>query len=208
MMIRRNTAGFTLVELMVAMAIATLVLAAIYAAFNAQMRRYTTEQQVVEMQQNIRAAMYLLKKDLRLAGYSPADPPVNAGFVADFLSFGAPHDGCGAVTDASDIAFTMDSNENGVIDGGSSFELIAYRHDPTNMWLERYDAVTGTWQRVAEKIQSLTFTYRRVDDSVIATPVTGSNLQDIRYVNITIQATSGQRAMQLSDKVKCRNMGT
>ncbi|MGE5256956.1 MAG: PilW family protein [Hyphomicrobiales bacterium] len=207
MRIRHNKGGFTLVELMVAMAIATIVLASIYAAFNAQMRRYTTEQQVVEMQQNIRAAMYLLKRDIRVAGYSPVDPPVSAGFVADFVSFGAPHDGCGAVTDATDIAFTMDTNENGAIDSGNSFELIAYRHDPLNMWLERYDAATGTWQRVAEKIQSITFTYRRADDSVIATPVTGSNLQDIRYVNITIQATSGQRTMQLSDKVKCRNIG-
>jgi type IV pilus assembly protein PilW len=207
MRIRHNNGGFTLVELMVAMAIATIVLASIYAAFNAQTRRYTTEQQVVEMQQNIRAAMYLLKRDIRLAGYSPVDPPVSAGFVADFVSFGAPHDGCGALTDATDIAFTMDINENGAIDSGSSFELVAYRHDPLNMWLERYDAATGSWQRVAEKIQSITFTYRRADDSVIASPVTGSNLQDIQYVNITIQATSGQRTMQLSDKVKCRNIG-
>lgn len=207
MRIRRNHAGFTLVELMVAMAIATIVLASIYAAFNAQMRRYTTEQQVVEMQQNIRAAMYLLKKDIRLAGYSPADPPADAGFVADFVSFGSPHDGSGAITDASDIALTMDSNGNGAIDSGSSFELIAYRHDPVNMWLERYDAATGTWQRVAEKIESVTFTYRRADDSVMATPVTGSNLQDIRSVGIDIQASTGKRSMQLSDKVKCRNMG-
>jgi len=69
---------------MVAMAIATIVLAAIYAAFDVQMKRHTAEQQVVEVQQNIRAAMYLLKKDIRLAGYSPADPPANAGFVATF----------------------------------------------------------------------------------------------------------------------------
>jgi len=208
MMIRRNTDGFTLLELMVAMAIAAIVLAAIYAAFDVQMRRHTSEQQVVEMQQNIRAAMFLLKKDIRLAGYSPADPPAHAGFVANFLSLGSPHDGSGAITDASDIAFTMDINESGAIDTGSSFELIAYRHDPLNMWLERYDAATGTWQRVAEKIESVTFTYRRADDSVIATPVTGLNLQDIRYVGIVIQASAGKRTMQLSDKVKCRNMGT
>lgn len=207
MMTRRNHAGFTLVELMVAMAIATLVLAAIYKAFEVQMRRHTAEQQVVEMQQNVRAAMYLLKRDIRLAGYNPADPPADAGFVANFASFGSPHDGAGAITDASDIAFTMDSNGNGAIDSGSSFELIAYRHDPVNMLLERYDAATGTWQRVAEKIESVTFTYRRADDSVIATPVTGSNLQDIRYVGIDIQASTGNRSMQLSDRIKCRNMG-
>ena len=204
---RRNTAGFTLIEVMVAMAIATIVLAAIYAAFNAQMKRHTAEQQVVEMQQNIRASMYLLKKDIRLAGYSPVDPPADAGFVADFASFGSPHDGAGAITDASDIAFTMDINQNGAIDSGSSFELIAYRHDPVNMWLERYDAATGTWQRVAERIESVTFTYRRADDSVIATPVTGSNLKDIRSVGIDIQASTGKRTMQLIDRVKCRNMG-
>jgi type IV pilus assembly protein PilW len=207
MMHKRHNAGFTLIEVMVAMAIATLVLAALYAAFNAQMKRHAAEQQVVEMQQNIRAAIYLLKKDIRLAGYSPVDPPANAGFVADFGSFGSPHDASGATTDASDIAFTMDINENGAIDGGNSFELVAYRHDPANMWLERYDAATGTWQRVAEKIESVTFTYRRADDSVMATPVTGSNLQDIRSVGIDIQASTGKRSMQLIDKVKCRNLG-
>jgi len=67
-----NHRGFSLIELMVAMAIAMIVLAAIHQAYLSQQKAYTSQQLVVEMQQNARAAMTLMKREIRMAGFAPA----------------------------------------------------------------------------------------------------------------------------------------
>ena len=67
----KNRAGFTLIEIMVAMAISGVLLATIYKVYQSQLQTYTTQQQVVQMQQSMRAALYLMERDIRLAGYAP-----------------------------------------------------------------------------------------------------------------------------------------
>jgi len=49
---KRNESGFTLIELMVAMAISVVVMAAIYQVYQSQQKAYVTQQMVIEMQQN------------------------------------------------------------------------------------------------------------------------------------------------------------
>ncbi|MFQ5842718.1 MAG: PilW family protein [Thermodesulfobacteriota bacterium] len=61
--------GLTLVELMVALAIAFIVIGAVYGTFTSQQRTYTLQDQVAEAQQNARVAMNILMRDLRMAGY-------------------------------------------------------------------------------------------------------------------------------------------
>jgi prepilin-type N-terminal cleavage/methylation domain-containing protein len=69
---KRYAYGFTLIELMIAMVIAGIVLAAIYQAYRSQQKAYVTQQMVIEMQQNARSAMTLMKREIRMAGYKPA----------------------------------------------------------------------------------------------------------------------------------------
>jgi type IV pilus assembly protein PilW len=64
-----NKKGVTLIELLVALVICGLVVAGIYRVFVAQSKAYTVQDQVVEVQQNIRSAMELLLRDLRMAGF-------------------------------------------------------------------------------------------------------------------------------------------
>jgi type IV pilus assembly protein PilW len=71
-----NARGFTLVEILVAIAISGFVLAALYTAFLAQQRLFHVNEQVAEMQQNLRGAALLMTRDIRMAGY---DPTGNAG---------------------------------------------------------------------------------------------------------------------------------
>ena len=66
---RINKKGITLIELLVAFAICGLVVAGIYRVFLAQTKAYTVQDQVVEVQQNIRSGMEILLRDLRMAGY-------------------------------------------------------------------------------------------------------------------------------------------
>jgi prepilin-type N-terminal cleavage/methylation domain-containing protein len=67
-----NNRGFTLLELMVAMAIGLIVMASIFQVFRTYQKSQTSQQLVVDMLQNGRAAMTLMKREIRMAGYAPA----------------------------------------------------------------------------------------------------------------------------------------
>jgi type IV pilus assembly protein PilW len=66
---RRNAKGMTLIELLVVLVICTVLIGGIYRLFVSQTRAYTVQDQVVEVQQNTRAAMDVLLQDLRMVGY-------------------------------------------------------------------------------------------------------------------------------------------
>src|SRR5262249_61745531 len=67
----RNITGFTLTELMVAMAIGMVVLSAVTTTFMAQARFYNAQEQINEMQQNARGALDVITRELKMAGYKP-----------------------------------------------------------------------------------------------------------------------------------------
>jgi type IV pilus assembly protein PilW len=67
--LRLNQKGITLIELLVALVIFGLVVAGIYRFLIAQSKAYSIQDQVVEVQQNIRGAMESLLRDLRMAGF-------------------------------------------------------------------------------------------------------------------------------------------
>jgi len=71
--------GVTLIELLVALVICGIIVAAIYRLFVSQTRAYTVQDQVSEVQQNVRNAMELIVRDIRMAGFD--DDPVDIGGV-------------------------------------------------------------------------------------------------------------------------------
>ena len=66
---RLEQRGITLLELLVALVIFGIVAGGSYRLFVAQSKAYTVQDQVVEIQQNIRSAMEILLRDLRMAGF-------------------------------------------------------------------------------------------------------------------------------------------
>src|SRR5512134_534670 len=69
-----NRNGITLIELLVALVISGMVIAGIYRVFILQTRAYTVQDQVVEIQQNVRSTMEILLRDLRMAGCDDDNP--------------------------------------------------------------------------------------------------------------------------------------
>lgn len=61
--------GYSLIELMVALTIGLIILAAVSALFVGSKKGYTTQDRLARLQENARFAMQFLIKDLRLAGY-------------------------------------------------------------------------------------------------------------------------------------------
>ena len=67
-----RNAGFTLIELLIAMAIGLIAVTVIIQVYASMQASNTTQKLVVEMQQNARAALVLMKRDIRMAGHDPA----------------------------------------------------------------------------------------------------------------------------------------
>lgn len=67
--VRGNEAGFTIIELLIAIALGLVIVAGLFRTFKVQHDSYVVQDQVSAMQQNLRAAMYLITRDLQMAGY-------------------------------------------------------------------------------------------------------------------------------------------
>ena len=108
--------GFTLIELLVALAIFGIAIGAIYGVYISQTRTYTVQNQVTTAQQDVRAGIDLMSRELRMAGFDPLGKgsfcfPANT--IADPLS-------------NTFIACTADLKADGANDPGDdiSFEFI------------------------------------------------------------------------------------
>lgn len=192
-MIGRNRAGFTLVELMLTMLIGGVLMGALISFYIAQQRTASAQQDLTVIQQDLRAGIQMLTRDIRMAGYDPAESD-QFGFVRD-AEFG---DGAGQTeavgSGAGQIAFTSDLDGDGDVDLAAdpgatvgSIEQIAYRLD--NNRLQKYSTTTGAveWQTVAENIEGLEFYYRLANGDWTLTP-TAADLVNIRSVRVSILA--------------------
>ena len=61
--------GLTLVELVIALVLSSILIAALYQVFITQQRIYKTQDQVADIQQNVRIAIGQMSKEIRMAGY-------------------------------------------------------------------------------------------------------------------------------------------
>jgi prepilin-type N-terminal cleavage/methylation domain-containing protein len=103
--------GFTLVELLVVTAILGLVLGAIYSIYLTHMRTAYTQDEVVEVQQNLRIALDAISRDLKMAGalVPYGTPAIDPASTATNLIINT-----GAPTDAvARIVTTLDSTATG-----------------------------------------------------------------------------------------------
>lgn len=222
MKLRISNQGFTLTELLVAMVISGIVAAGIYSTFYSQQKSYMTQEQVAAMQQNLRGAMHLLGRDIRMAGYNPT------GWATTGIQ----------TADAASIRFTRDITNDagtGVPDGdtGDPNEDITYAlvdlDGDGDTDLGRNDANGGGNHQIAENIDALNFIYldkegnptstlseiRAVQVSVLAR----TDRRDQGYQNTNVyenqQGTSvftppagdGFRRRLLTEEFKCRNLG-
>ncbi len=213
---RTTERGMTLVELLVAMVVGALVIGAALSLFEHNHRLYHEQDEIVIMQQEMRAILSQMATQIRMAGF---DPTRAGGFgFAHRSGIGDPDHG--RVTNATAIYFTMDANRDGVLQEngtGSNDEHGGYRLNvqddgstkpaPDGV-LRCFETGAVTWQPAATNIQSLDFTYFDAQGNATA------DLSAIRGVRITVvAAASGKRAhlnidtRTMTTRVQCRNLG-
>lgn len=189
---RLDKKGFSLIEIMVAIAIMSILSIAMMKTYTGFTRVYTTQEVAAGVQQDLRASLNIMTQDIRMAGFDPTDSD----------NFGVE------VATATNIRITSDTDMDGAVDD-SGFERITYNFDAgTNQLQQILYETTGSesTQPVVDNVTNVAFTYFDEDNNITAT------LADIRTVTIsmTIDEPAGRGgtvSRTLSTRVRCRNLG-
>ena len=213
--------GFTLVDILVGLAMASVLLATVVSLFTTMGRSYTIQNVAADTQQVTRAGVEVMIQEIRMAGFNPSGSTAT-GIVENFDSgsgFHINHDGNVASTDAQNFAFTKDADMDGRIDhcidaipaecpaadDNIENELIAYRLN--NGALQKYRSASARWENLTEQnVSGLNFTYYDGNGAVT------NAVADIRSVEVsmTIQQPAGQGrtiSRTYRTRVRCRNIG-
>ncbi len=202
--------GFSLVELLIVMLMSGVVMGAIYNIYSSQQKAYSSQELVAETQQNFRAAITVMGREIRLAGHrdpsTVADVPSTSTdcLVAPGVCIGSG---------ASQLVFTyfdttatdnaVDYDGDGVLHGvqGPS-ELVKVTYDLYDAYgagvSDDLGRAVGAGNRVPTvlNIHGLQFRYL-LDDGVggftfapVGTVVSAGNMRSVRGVEVTILAKS------------------
>ena len=218
-----DEAGFSLIEVMVALTILGFVLTGVVAMFVQTGRYHTGQEMTVEMTQDIRAAKNLMVDEIRSAGCNP-DDAARVGFQRD------PDDRFD--TDANSIHFTRDI-DNGDGDGlyepdgdvdDANEDISYYRVDSAGTILDPGDNTTGTLVRnsggggqpVVDNVVDLQFQYYDSANNLIAPAAMNktSVLDTIRTVEVLItgqvqnltRVSAGQETWTQQFRIRVRNL--
>jgi type IV pilus assembly protein PilW len=176
MNMKKYNKGFSLIELIIAMAISTTVLSGIVAVFHKQVVSHNTERLMVSMQQNVRAAASFMERDIRMARYDPR------GFSGAAI----------LVANEGQLSYQTDRNENGIIDAD---ETITYALNGDE--LVRGDVLpfaAAAAPQVARNIDALNFDYfdangNNISDKSVTPWVVPLN--QIASIQVSIVARAG-----------------
>lgn len=197
-----NDRGFTLVELMISMAVGLIVLGAVYGLFNVQRKHLANQEQLAQLHQNARAAMDMMVREISMAGYNQTTNPVTIVAVNRCTGTAmASNTPCAGITNAAagTIGFVGDINGNGstTADSANPNENIVYDRyysetSPAGVYsLGRTS--NGSKQPVIEYLDLLSFSYH--DESGTVT----NNIANIRRVKITIVTRTAKEDPSYTD---------
>ena len=176
--LRHSYQGFTMIELLVAMVVALLAMSAIYSTFLNQHRSYQIQEETAEMQQNLRAAMFYMEREIRMAGCDPLGSAHARIIRAEHTLIRFTEDVRGNSSGSDPDGDTNDPNEDIIyfLKGGNLVKNTG-----------------GGNQMVAQNIDAIDFVY--LDGSsppIVLNPsgsdVPASKINQIRSVEVTLVA--------------------
>lgn len=180
-----NQSGFTLMELMIVMAISGVLLAGMVMAFTGQNRSYNTQQEITALQEDIRASLGLMTSEIRMAGYDPTTTADAKIILANATEFQFSLDITDDAGTGSSDGDTKDANE-----------IIRYKIN-TEGSLGRA-AGAGTLQPMAENTENLAFEYL-VNVTPETWTQTPADLKKIRAVKISVLARTERQTSSTTD---------
>jgi prepilin-type N-terminal cleavage/methylation domain-containing protein len=224
--------GFTLVEMVISIAVGLVIIAVIYAAVNWVQRSTVNVERKVAAHQDARAALVVMSLEIQMASFNPTYPP-GAFWMAPgdctTQSGNQNYRGIQAATDSS-ITVEADINENGSVakSGDPNInpnEIITYTYDAANQYITRETGCGGNYSflggmsgnpsavRVINTAEVPVFKYFDAQGTPIAPSGLPVGIPNIARIDITlwvetkdVDPNSGQRRrMVYSTSVIPRN---
>lgn len=195
-----NNKGFTLIEIMIALAAALVASIIFFAYFSSTSKVFTTQNVAAEVQQTLRAAVHFMSWDIRMAGFSPSGG-----------DFGIE------TANPEHIILTYDKEDSPNVYDGTVEEDDAERIEYSLNGGELQQFIPGTTPQtngMVDNVSDLTFSYLDEDNTAISagTLATKAGRDSIRTVHIqlTVQQPAGrdkpvERTIETS--IACRNLG-
>ena len=191
--------GFTLIEIMIALALSVVTVGAIYTIYLSQVKGQIVREDNLDMQQHARVVMDLIVHDLNMAGYDPRHVNQDGNLGNDFH---------GIVHHPTQLVIKADLNGNG--SPTDSNEAIQYSHDPAAFTLRRDTG--GGRQPLAEHIETFSVNYFNRNGQ------TTIDSKQIRQIELIIKARAenpdphypfngGYRTVILQSRITPRNLG-
>lgn len=178
--------GFTLVEMLIAMVIVGIMGIALTAFLRAQHQTMVRQNSGVLATQNARAAMDMLARELRNAGYSPRGALSGARLQA---------------MDADSVSWTADMNADGdTLDASTGLwdERVAYFAQGSNLMRAAGGAAAVA---VTDAVDSLRILYYDGDGAVTADPAVVEQV----WVRLFYSTPDGVQAGVIESQVALRN---
>ena len=180
-----SAAGFTVIEILMALAIMSIAFGTIYNSFAHFNRSCTTENVTAGIQQSARVAVEFMVQDIRLAGLDP----LGSGLAG--ITPGSPPN--------TNLQFTADLNFDGDVD--DPFENVTYFLD--NGKLKQTNHL-GT-EILLDDVTGLNFTYLDTNDQ---TTSTASEIRSV-IISLTMRRPAGREepvTRTYTTQVRCRNL--
>ncbi|MCU0558820.1 MAG: prepilin-type N-terminal cleavage/methylation domain-containing protein [Desulfobacterales bacterium] len=175
----RRQCGFSLIELLIVMAIVSLALGSIYAVFASAAKSNTDNEVTAEVMNHLRTSLGYMEADIRMAGldrFGTADAGIEAA-SAIAIRFTADRNLDGAIN-AADLS-------DGIQEG--DLERITYAYDSATkrLWQCLSEGTPNeSWDTVANHVADLQLRYFDENGMLLSFPI--ADLARIRSVEISL----------------------
>jgi len=185
MLLRKKQSGVTLIEMMIAMVIGLIVLAAAITIFIITIKANSDNVKMIRLTQELRSVMSLVTRDIRRTGYW-------AGTVSTNTYLSTWNNG---VTAGNTLAMSYDANWQGDADAGDSF---SYTLDGNEMKLTLNGAQSSLTDSGVVTVTGLSF-------DVTKLTLTGAEVRNVKVTIIGQLKSDASVSRTLVETVKVRN---
>jgi type IV pilus assembly protein PilW len=189
--VKAGSGGFSVVELVVALAVMLVVMVGIISLFASLNRTYTTQNVAAAVQQVARTGIDIMTRNIRMAGFNPLN--INPIGIVE--------------ASANKIRFHCDLNGSGSIEvDADPREDIAFLLNRNKQLIKQNNGNSRSNRSLVDNVKDLKFKYFDAYDRET------NNVDDIRTVEITLTVREKAGREQFlsrtySTRVICRNLG-